>query len=392
MGDGPAQATRLGYCTNVHAGESLAETTANLRRHATAVRALYCPQGPLGVGLWLSARAARALQGPEGPPALAATLNEHGLEVFTINGFPYGDFHQQVVKHDVYRPDWRQRERLEYTLDLARILAALVPEDGQGSISTLPVGWGPWLRRGHDLQAAAANLHLAVDGLADLHERTGRLIHLDLEPEPGCVLQKSRDVVDFFQRYVLEGRDTRQYLRVCHDICHAAVMFEDQEEVIDRYESAGILIGKVQISNAVKVRFDALDDAQRREAMTQLKQFDERRYLHQTVVRPDDAAEPVFFEDLPEALASAGDWPSGEWRVHFHVPVYLERLGRLETSRLEIEQCLHRLQRTNEVRHFEAETYAWDVLPHDQRHGSLAEGIARELAWCADRLAVEARG
>ncbi len=307
----------IGYCTNVHAGATLDETRENLRQHAVAVRDTMQLDGPLGIGLWLSAGAAREMVVSGGAAAFAEWLHGAGLDVFTINGFPYGDFHKRVVKREVYRPDWSAPERLAYTLDLARILAAIRP-DGEGGISTLPLGWGPWLTD-DGVAAAASNLRQAALALADIEQATGVLIHLDLEPEPGCRLQRAADVVSLFDRYLFTGADddvVRRHLRVCHDICHAAVMFEDQAAMLAAYDAAGVQVGKVQVSSAVLARFD---DADPDEVRIALGRFREQRYLHQTMVRTAETAEPVFYEDLPDALASAT--PAGEWRVHFHVPI-----------------------------------------------------------------------
>ncbi len=378
-----SQGTRrnIGYCTNVHAGATLDETRINLGRHAVAVRNTLGLDGPLGIGLWLSAGAAREMVASDGATAFADWLHGAGLDVFTINGFPYGDFHKRVVKHEVYRPDWRSPQRLAYTLDLARILAVLRP-GGEGGISTLPLGWGPWLT--HDgVRAAAANLRQAAQALADLEQATGVLVHLDLEPEPGCRLQRATDVVRLFERHLLTGTDDDvilRHLRVCHDICHAAVMFEDQAAMLAAYDSVGVQVGKVQVSSAVVARFDDADPDEVRRA---LGRFREQRYLHQTMVRTAKTAEPVFYEDLPAALASAE--PVGEWRVHFHVPIFLERLGPLRTTAHEIDRWLDLVKNRPEFRDFEVETYAWAVMPAEHKR-TLADDIAAELRWLGGRL------
>ncbi len=373
--------TNIGYCTNVHAGATLDQTRENLRTHAVAVRDAMGRDGPLGIGLWLSAGAVREIVATDGATAFADWLGEAGLDVFTINGFPYGDFHKPVVKHDVYRPDWSTPQRLAYTLDLARILAA-VRDDGEGGISTLPLGWGPWLTD-DGVTAAAANLRRAALALADIEQATGVLVHLDLEPEPGCTLQRATDVVRLFDRYLLTGTDDdliRRHLRVCHDICHAAVMFEDQAAMLAAYDAVGVQVGKVQVSSAVRAQFDDADGDVVRAA---LGRFREERYLHQTMVRTAQSAEPVFYEDLPDALAVAT--PAGEWRVHFHVPIFLDRLGPLWTTAHEIDTWLLLVRDRPEICHFEVETYAWDVMPAEHKR-TLAEDIAAELRWLEDRL------
>lgn len=382
---------QIGYCTNVHAGEDLESTRANLAEHALAVKESVSPDAPIGVGLWLSATAARKLLATAGVAEFAAWLANVGLVPFTLNGFPYGDFHKEVVKHDVYRPPWCDPQRLEYTLDLIEIMDALLPDGAEGSISTVPLMWGTPRPNDAQMAACTANLMEVCEKLCRLETERGRLIHLCLEPEPGCVLQRSEDIVRFFQDYLLPRGDPQQivrYLRVCHDICHTAVMFEEQDEALGRYRSAGIAVGKVQVSSAVVLTLDRIPSSQRSAAIEQLREFAEERYLHQTAVRQSPGAEPAFFEDLPIAMDSLArsTTPAGEWRVHFHVPIYLDRIGLLETTRPQILKCLQSIEDAPEVTHFEVETYAWSVLPEHLRQPTLADGIALELNWLRGQL------
>ena len=378
--------TTLGYCTNVHAGASLTETIANLERYAIAVKKRVSPTEPMGVGLWLSAKAARDLLAEaDALTRFKDWLDEAGLEPFTLNGFPHGDFHGPEVKYRVYEPDWRDPERLRYTLDLARILAVLRPEGAEGSISTLPIGWRASISADSaGPEQAARHLGELAAQLDRIEQEQHRVIHVDLEPEPGCYLDTSSDVVRFFENYLLRNGDStrvRRHLRVCHDICHAAVMFEDDADAIANYENAGIQIGKVQISSAVRMVGDQLDEADRRRALDQLRSFAEDRYLHQTMIRDGG-----FHDDLPAALDEPNpDDLQREWRVHFHVPLYLERFGLLETTQERIAACLAALKGHPSVRHYEAETYAWSVLPSELRVADLAEGIANELTWLRER-------
>ncbi len=381
-----AMSIQLGYCTNVHAGADLDQTRANLQQHALAVKRLVSPQTPLGIGLWLSAAAAATLRRGGQLAEFQAWLQEAGLVPFTFNGFPCGDFHQRVVKHRVYQPTWCERARLDYTLDLIAIQHQLLPPGQEGSISTLPLQWGYPAPSESDLQRCADNLTEVAEHLERLQQETDRLIYVCLEPEPGCVLQRSADVVDFFERFLLPGRDERclrRHIRVCHDVCHAAVMFEDQADAIARYVAAGIAVGKVQVSSALVLNLDELAPADRRPALEQLRGFAEDRYLHQTCVRPVAGGEPSFFEDLPGALQTvADDRPlQGHWRVHFHVPIFVERFDRLSTSQSDIAACWQAVQRCPDLRHFEIETYAWTVLPEPLRQPTLAEGITAEIRW-----------
>jgi hypothetical protein len=379
----------FGYCTNVHAGADLAQTRANLERYAVAVRQRFNPAGKVGIGLWLSASSARQLLAEERVREWADWLGEAGLEPFTLNGFPYGDFHQRVVKHRVYHPTWAEPARLQYTLDLVRILDGLLAPGLNGSISTLPIAWGNPRPEPATLNEAADNLARCAQELARLERETGRFICLCLEPEPGCVLQRSEEMVWFFEQYLLPGRDEkdlRRYLQVCHDVCHAAVMFEEQADVLQRYHKAGIGVGKVQVSSAVGVPLDRLPPSERGAALRQLAEFNEDRYLHQTCVRTGPDSEPLFYEDLSLALAAAREPLAGEWRVHFHVPVYLQRFGRLEALQRPILECLELTRALGNPQVFEVETYAWGVLPAELQQPELSAGIAQELSWFQEQL------
>ncbi|MEM9348612.1 MAG: metabolite traffic protein EboE [Planctomycetota bacterium] len=382
----------LGYCTNVHAGASFDEMRANLLQYAVPVKRRVSPDEPMGVGLWLSADAARyAINSPQALAELRSWMQGLGLLVYTVNGFPYGNFHEAKVKTNVYQPDWTTDERFEYTLTLAKVLAQLLPDDAnEGSISTLPLGW-PAHSGGTDAglhrikSLSAGRLHDLVHELARLELDTGKHIHVDLEPEPGCILDTATDVVDFFNQYLLDSPDDvsiRGYLRVCHDVCHSAVMFEAQGEALAAYQAAGLCVGKVQISSAVSAKFDVMTGNERLYAKEQLQAFAEDRYQHQTSIRlPDGSLR--YYDDLPDALAASNS-PAGEWRVHFHVPLYVTKFGILETTQSDIAECLNNLQPAHECHHFEVETYAWNVLPADLQREELADGIADELKWVRD--------
>jgi len=356
--------------------------------HATAVKALVSPAAPMGVGLWLSVDAVTELVDGKRIDELRDLLAEHGLLAYTFNGFPYGDFHETVVKHRVYEPDWTDPARLAYTCNLAAILTTLLAPGDEGSVSTLPIGWPSGTRDADRMRTAGAALRELAQHLETLEETTGRLVHVDLEPEPGCLLEFGADVEAFFGRWFPSGADgdrARRYLRVCHDVCHAAVMFEEQEAVLRAYAMAGIRVGKVQLSNAVAVDLETFaTDHGRAAALEALSAFGEDRYLHQTTVNLD--GELTCFEDLPAALAAGPR--RGHWRVHYHVPVFLDGFGPLDTTQKQLAECIALAPTLSDVRHYEVETYAWGVLPPELRAADLASGIARELAWVRDAASI----
>ncbi len=377
-----ANSFQTGYCTNVHAGVTLAEVKTNLERFAAPVRNQIATSEMLGIGLWLSEAATRELSDSSSRQEFARWLRERGLYPYTFNGFPFGDFHQKVVKHEVYKPTWADRARLNYTIQLAEIQATLIDEGDHGTISTLPLGWPS---RDDSLEACAANLVELASQLKRIHIETNRHIRVCIEPEPGCIIDNAPDLAHFFNcelKTAAQGEVglIRDYLGVCHDVCHSAVMFEPQVSAVKTYQQAEIAIGKVQVSSAVEADFSSGDEVQNRERLNQLADFAEERYLHQTSIESVDQV--VFFEDLPEALRR-NNKPVGTWRIHFHVPICQSEFGLLGSTQKDIQMLVNALRQSNEQPHYEIETYAWNVLPPRLQEYSLSSNIVNELNWFA---------
>ncbi len=379
-----AELWTVGYCTNVHPGHDLTTIRSELLEHAVPnARATRDALGtPLGVGLWIPASAAEELAGDGVAERFAQWMAEHDLHPFTLNGFPYDNFHLPVVKHRVYQPTWADDDRLSYTIQLAEILHRLLPASSPvGSISTLPLGW-PDNDRPRMIAKSGEHLRTLAAQLQRLEQRTGRRITVAIEPEPGCVLQRCDDILAFFASE-LPDTTHRRYLSVCHDVCHSAVMFEPQREVLMQLGEAGIEVGKVQISSAIDVPLERMTGAQQRRAIEQLSGFAEDRYLHQTSVI-DETMRFHLVEDLPRWLSSPRESHDRHLRVHFHVPIFLDQFGSLGSTRDDIHACLGALRSDGApafTGHFEIETYAWGVLPESMRRGGLAADIASELAW-----------
>lgn len=366
----------VGYCTNVHPAEDLDGILDQLDTYALPVRERL-EEPVLGIGLWLAHPVAAALAADVGLTLrLRAELTARGLEVVTLNGFPYEGFHRPVVKHAVYRPDWTSPDRRRYTAHLAHVLARLLPDDvAEGSISTLPFGWGTdW--RPHHSDLAARQIRLLGAELGEIGRRTGRTVRVAFEPEPGCLVETTSDAVRH-----LSDLDPRHF-GLCLDICHLAVAFETPAEALRRLAGAGVPVVKAQISCALHAE-DPADPATR----AALAAFDEPRFLHQTrrAGRPATGT-----DDLREACAGPAALGDGSpWRTHFHIPVHADPVPPLTSTRSVLRGALAALLRADHpvTRHFETETYTWSVLPEPPRDSAgLAEGIAAELAWTRREL------
>jgi len=384
----------LTYCTNIHAGEPLEEVMRGLARHLPAIKTAVAPDRPFGVGLRLGHQAAEGLRDPGALAELKRFLAAGGYYVFTLNGFPYGAFHGRAVKEDAYKPDWGDALRLAYTDHLADILSDLLPAGQDGSVSTVPCTFKPWAEGRMD--AVTDHLIRHVAHLVGIANKTGQTIALALEPEPCCLLETIDETVEFFNTRLFDRKGVarlaaltglgaaaveaamRRHIGVCYDVCHAAVEFEDPKASIAKLRAHGILIAKLQLSSALKVA--ALDA----ESARHLAAFAEPVYLHQVVQKSKGRLSR--FVDLPQALAQADGAAGAEWRVHFHVPVFLERMTHFGTTQSFLAEilALHRAEPISP--HLEVETYTWDVLPESYRKADLSSAIARELNWVKAQL------
>jgi hypothetical protein len=360
------QVVHVSYCTNVHAAEDLDGILAQLDTYAVGVRERLGTD-VLGLGLWLAAPAAGTLAGdPAALRRLRSALDARGLEVVTLNGFPYAAFQQPVVKGAVYRPDWTEPARLAYTVDLARILARLLPDDAaRGSVSTLPLAWRtPW-----DAGRADA-CRRALDALAAELGRLDREVRVAFEPEPGCVVETTAQAAE-----ALRDTDTGR-LGVCLDLAHLACAWEDPAQALAGLRAAGVPVVKTQVSAALASDDPAAD-------ADVLRRYVEPRFLHQT-----RGADGLSTDDLDEALGRGG---TGPWRIHYHVPIHAAPVPPLRATTDVLTGALRELVGGPAALcdHLDVETYTWGVLPPGSRPDTpaeLAAGIAAELGYARTLL------
>jgi sugar phosphate isomerase/epimerase len=388
----------LTYCTNIHPGHGWAEVEANLQRVAPGLKARLSPSAPFGLGLRLAASEATELLRDDRLDRFRAFLDREGLYVALINGFPYGSFHGSPVKTAVYAPDWRDPARLAYTLNLIEILQRLLPAGVDGGVSTSPLSYKPWMTSGDPEHWNLITDHIAqaAEALVRARETHGVLIHLDIEPEPDCLIENTSETIAFFERWLdpvgapklatrLHVPDDdaqallREHIRVCFDCCHVSVEFEDPLIALDRLRRAGIQVGRVQLSSALKADLPAGGAG----AMaSRLRPFADTTYLHQVVER--QRGQPLrHFPDLGAALDAApagGSEADREWRIHFHVPLFTAEYDGLASSQSDVRAVLHAVSDASVTNHLEIETYTWDVLPPAMKL-DVSESIAREYEW-----------
>ncbi len=387
----------LTYCLNVHPGESWTENFAAIREKALAIKQRVAPDQWFGLGLRLSQHAAARLAGD---PALIdearAFFSENQLYPFSINGFPYGRFHAGAVKEQVYAPDWRSPERRDYTMQLADVFVNFLPPQVDGSISTVPGSFKPWIETDADRTLIAKNLAVVVAYLAAIRDDTGQEIHLGLEPEPDCFLERTDETIAFFENFLLTTgvnevasllrcerphaeEVLRRHLGVCFDTCHVALQYEDPFESLKAYRAAGIRISKVQLSAA-------LSGPNTPATWEALKRFIEPVYLHQVKALLPERAIASWF-DLPVACEEGPAIKEiEEVRVHFHVPLFASNFGALGSTVGTLDQRFFQALRKGATSHVEIETYTFDVLPAEFSSGDVVKSVAREYSWALQEL------
>lgn len=388
----------LSYCASVHPAEDLEGVMRQLTEYAVPVRHRLRRER-IGLGLWLAHEAVCELTAD--PVALAALrdrLDRCGLEVVTLNGCPYEGLSQQRVKYRVYRPDWSETARFDHTLDLARLLTALLPADvSDGTVSTLPLAWSTGFTESAR-RSALERLSTLAGRLDTLEEATGRSVRIGLEPEPGCAVETAVDAVEALTG---EAAPPARRVGVCLDTAHLATGFEDPEAALDALWAAGVPVVKAQLATAVQA-----DDPARAEDRAALGELSEPRFLHQTralgrrgtahtgstgAVRPRSRGVTSRADDLDDALAPGALPTDVPWRSHFRVPLHTRPAPPLSATTEVLEAALGRLLDGPEpvTHHVEVETYTWDALPPELRPGNparLADGIADELSVVREML------
>jgi len=370
----------LAYCTNIHRGEDWVQTFESLKTYTLGVRDCVAPGRAYGIGLRLSDRASRELSEPAVLDNFQQWLVDENCYVFTINGFPYGNFHGSRVKEQVYVPDWTSPDRLEYTKRLFDLIVALVPEGVEGSVSTLPGSFKEFITEESQEQQIRDNIWKCVEHIADLSDHTGKPLHLGLEPEPLGYFETSTETVKFFERLKAEhSTDSKliDHLGVNYDTCHLAVEYEEPQDALGALSEAGLRISKLHLSSALIVKPNA-------DTKENLKPFEEDVYLHQ-VVEKTKSGELNRFRDLDVALAAESY--ADEWRIHFHVPLHSPDGNWFSTTRDHIVGVLDMLQEDPELcSHLEMETYTWEVLPAEMKNRDVVGQLVGEYEWTLEQL------
>ena len=394
---------QLTYCSNIHPGESWEEHFKQLQQHIPLIKKQVSPDRSFGIGLRLSNTASIELQKQETLSSFIQWLKKNDCYVFTMNGFPYGSFHHTIVKDKVHAPDWTKQERVDYTIRLAEILSVLLPDGIEGGISTSPLTYRHWHsveQLDNIFKTTTSHILEVVVHLVEIKTKTSKIIHIDIEPEPDGLLESGIEFLNWYDEYLLplgtpllnerfgwanekSIATLKEHVQLCYDICHFAVGYEDHKQVTALLQQKNIRIGKIQISAALKGNMSAIVE-ERKPVIDAFSQFNETTYLHQVIALQKNGLLKKY-PDLPEALQEASDPLTIEWRSHFHVPLFIQNYGVLQSTQQDIVTVLEWHRQQSLTQHLEIETYTWDVLPDDLKI-PITDSIIREMRWVISLL------
>jgi len=306
-------------------------------------------------------------------------------------------FKNQVIKEQVYEPDWATEDRTTYTMKVADLLAELGPEGVNPSIQTAPLGFKPKVTGEDVVDTYTTNVIRVVNHLLELEKKTGRTVTLGIEPEPRCYLETTDETIAYFTNRLFSGTTAqrlakmagineadaaqamRDYTGVVFDIGHQSVGFEDIPVSLQKLVDAGVQITKLQ--EAASMYMPEVTQ----KTIDALQPFAKTVYLSQTCEKRD--GKTTWYMNLEDAFeAFTKDPGPREWRTHFHVPVFLDDLGAFRTTRFALEQALEVHKKTPLSPHLEIETYTWDVLPAHLKTGNIVDYVCREIEWVKGQL------
>ena len=388
----------LTYSTLVHPADDWEQLYNSLVTYLPRVKERIAGNKAFGVCLRLSAKTAATLAGSAAErDKLKKFLADNNMYVYTVNAFVYGHFKGDLVKEQVYEPDWRSEERTGYTINVADVLADVGAPGMALSIQSAPLGFKPRVTGDDVVKSYTDHVLRVVAHLIALQARTGRTVQLALEPEPYCFLETTDETIDYFTKHLYSGAAVeklaklahipiseanealRRHLGIVYDICHQAVEYENISESLQKLVDAGIPVFKLQEAAALHI------PEVTQPVVDTLKRYAKTIYLTQTLEKKDGKI--TKFLNVDDAISAFEKNPGPrEWRTHIHVPVFLDDLGQFRTTRFAIEDALRFHKSKPLSPHLEVETYTWDMLPDSLKSGDIVDYICRELEWVRGQL------
>ncbi len=152
----------------------------------------------------------------------------------------------------------------------------------------MPISYKGWINKKNTVYIyykTAKNLTKVTENII----KNKSNIIISIEPEPTCLIEKSQEFINYFNNWIKplykkysinNKKNIKNIIGICYDICHFAVQFEKHEKILNNLEKENIIIGKLQISSALKINDDRTKK-ENKQIIKNLNVFKYSSFLHQ---------------------------------------------------------------------------------------------------------------
>lgn len=368
--------SELMYCGNVHPCSTVREMIEQIDQYIIPIKKSRKLES-MYLGVWFNCDLlADFYSNPQITEMLFDLMKKSSLIIKSLNAFPQREFHGVSIKENVYFPEWSEQSRLRYTLALAEFISKRRDSFAKSiSISTVPLGYKKsWTEQKQRL--AVDHLKQLAMSLSSMHKQTGIHIRVCLEMEPDCVLETTTEMIAFLNQTLdyQNNQEINNYIGVCFDVCHQAVMHESVKDSLNRLTREKINIGKIQVSNALRFKSEHFEHVQ-----SILANYINSPYLHQVKLLTNNGVKSIA--DIDKDLSNHVEF-SEEVRIHFHIPINKRELSStLLTTQHEIIETIDSLSSLAIKPDVEVETYTWRIIDKEVTSNSLSHYLVDEINW-----------
>lgn len=372
----------LMYCSNIFKVKKLRDLIKSLTIYTEIIK-----EKKVALSLCLSNALAIEMEKKKSINFFKKWLKKKNATLYSINGFVYKNFHKKNIKSNIHYPDWTSNLRFNYTKKLIKILNRFLPKCKTGSISSSPISYDGWINykyKDYVFFKSAKNISKILLHLMNIKKK---IIHLDIEPEPSCLINNFKMFIIFFKKWLIpfarkylynlkkiSGRKSdfliKKYIRLCYDISHFSVNFENHGKILQILKKEKIKIGKVQISSALEI--NVFKNIKIKENIIKnLAKISISPFLHQTVEKNKKTIR--IYNDLPNISNIFFKNTNSILRIHCHVPIYKTQYKNIKTTINETRKVLKMLIKTKNIKHFEIESYTYINIIKKDAFDSIAK-------------------
>lgn len=314
----------------------------HLCERSAPIKERFARNATLGIVAGLTAADALVLRSGDSAARLRDELAAAGLAITGIDGRSCETPDAVRSKIDAFAPDWRDPERLSYTVLLAWLLAEFLPAGSEGAISTTPLSFRGWVHPRDDAGRAGIlrNLESFAEQAERIFDATGRRIRLALEPAPGAMLENVQDAVDFFATLPDGlGAKLRPIVGLSLDACSLTAAYDAPERAVSLLQKEGIGVHRYRLRAAIRMVVPSVVTA-RAPLAAALAPWGRQSGFHQVMERHANGA-IRYLGDLAAVQDELFGTLAREWRVACPFPVHSGSHLGLETTQRDAAALLY---------------------------------------------------